>query len=83
MTEDIELYLCWRVEDMPNPRPEAIIGRCDSCGCKIYMMPGAPTRMPKVCHPCGAAQMAAAIATMDIDDTITFMPGAVAREKPH
>lgn len=41
-SEDVELYFCWRVADMPNPRPEAIVGRCDYCKCKIYMMPGAP-----------------------------------------
>jgi hypothetical protein len=83
VSEAVELYFCWRIEDMPNPRPEAIVGRCDYCECEIYMMPGAPTRMPKVCHPCGAAAMAAAIATADDGDTIMFLPGAAVRKKPN
>jgi len=78
-TEHSELYLCWRVEHMPNPRPEAIIGCCDDCQCKIYMMPNPPTRMPKVCHPCGLDRM---IAAGDLDE-LTFLPGAEARKAAH
>jgi len=82
MTDDNEqaLYVCPRTEELETPNPAAVTGHCDMCHVDIYMMPHAPTHMPKVCWPCATKEMAKELKNDPTGTTITFLPGKAARQ---
>jgi formylmethanofuran dehydrogenase subunit E len=75
MSEDASIYVCGRVADISDPKPESTVGECNTCKEKIYKMPHAPTHMPIICWQC-AYDM---IKELDQDDEIAFFPGEMAR----
>ena len=51
---------CWRVADVPSPRPGAVRARCSTCGADVYVMPrNLAAGLRLLCRPCAVARMTA------------------------